>query len=710
MTNSQAGHAANAESKELEKQTVASGTPSFKPVVPLEPGTTILDRYQVVELLGRGGMGSVYHVRHLHLQTDFALKVLDAQANESNWRRFENEARAASRLDHPNLIKVHDSGLLDDGQPFFIMELVRGNTLADVLKKKGRLSLSQVLNFSIQVGFALAYAHDTGVIHRDLKPSNIMLVENSAGSLFSSVKVVDLGIAKLTGADEYNQQTLTKTGEIFGSPLYMSPEQCMGTAVDKRADLYSLGCVMYEALTGAPPLIGDNALSTMMKHQSEKPLSLKEASLGITFPQAAEDLVATLLEKDPGKRYQNAHLLTAALVGIQQSLQDIFETSESIFSKPTFAQQKRKEGLPGALNPLSMLLIFSAFGLGYVCGNWKQIQTEPGVKPRESPASDRMNKDANSILVKAVDISENISQQGDHYLGTGPDYFSKPIGKNRVLWNFPGEHKIGDIGFRVGDRSDDFKYAALGKFELPPGKIAFRADPRIYLYPKLFQKFRPDELVSLTLKGAQRDAGPMLQALSPQKNLIYLYLSGTYVTREDLKQIGGLPSLRQLFLGGSHTNIHTLEMLPNLLNLTDLDVSGTPNISSLLHKLTESKLLSVLHIRECNITDDDLKVVSRLHNLTDLDLSGNTAVNDKNIAYLLNLKKLRSIKLENCRITKGCVETLKKFSDIHISISKGDFSEHDFAYLKALLPNAKLKLSDNDNDAYQFLDESMSTP
>ena len=134
------------------------------------------------------------------------------------------------------------------------------------------------------------------------------------------VKVVDFGIAKLTGKDEFTQMTLTKTGEIFGSPLYMSPEQCMGMGVDHRSDLYSLGCVMYESLTGAPPLMGESALSTMMKHQSEEALPLKEASLGIEYPDQIERIVARLLAKEVRNRYQSAQAFTSDLVNFDSGL------------------------------------------------------------------------------------------------------------------------------------------------------------------------------------------------------------------------------------------------------------------------------------------------------------------------------------------------------------------------------------------------------
>lgn len=314
MTNSQAGQ------PETDEKTIKLSMASTHSGAQIEFGSTIHERYQVLKLLGRGGMGSVYHVRDLQSQADLALKVLDIHSGESSTRRFEIEAKAANRLDHPNLIKVHDSGLTEFGQPFFVMEYVPGITLSEHLRKKGRLNLAQALNIFIQVGFALAYAHENGLIHRDLKPGNIMLIENTAGSMCSSVKLVDLGIAKWEVEAEFNQQTLTRTGEVFGSPLYMSPEQCLGVAVDFRCDLYSLGCVFYESLTGAPPHVGENALATMMKHQAEKPLSLKEASLGVEFPAELERIAAKLLEKRAQDRYETAQSLCEDLVRLEEHL------------------------------------------------------------------------------------------------------------------------------------------------------------------------------------------------------------------------------------------------------------------------------------------------------------------------------------------------------------------------------------------------------
>ncbi len=269
------------------------------------------------------------------------------------------------------------------------MDLVDGETLADVLKRRGRLPLEQVLRIFIQVGFAISYAHDNGVIHRDIKPSNIMLEKKIAkGTGEASVKLVDFGIAKLTGQDEFNQQTLTKTGEIFGSPLYMSAEQCMGTGVDMRSDLYSLGCVIYEALTGAPPIVGENALSTMIKHQSDQPISLKEASLGIEFPDQIEAIVAKLLRKDPASRYQSANLLTEDLVYFSKLLAE-GESTQSL--RWTTTANSASDAKAVWRDPAVILIAILIFAAGFASGYfYRQLQrTQEKSNPVVLPKGER---------------------------------------------------------------------------------------------------------------------------------------------------------------------------------------------------------------------------------------------------------------------------------------------------------------------------------
>jgi serine/threonine-protein kinase len=281
-------------------------------------GQIVGAKYKVINMLGRGGMGVVYHVHQIFMGRDYALKTLDkCNISDLSMRRFQLEAKAASLLDHPNLVQVHDFGLLDDGQPFLIMDWVDGTTIADRLKRSGPFTVDDAARIFAQVCLGLNYAHDQGVVHRDIKPSNIMLVNDTKLGDEGSIKVLDFGIAKLMMED--SMQALTKTGEIFGSPFYMSPEQCSGSKLDHRSDIYSLGCVLFEALTGAPPHMGANPLTTMMLHQSQVALPLKEASLGKQFPAALEQIVSKMLQKSPDDRYQNlglvAHDLSAVFKG-----------------------------------------------------------------------------------------------------------------------------------------------------------------------------------------------------------------------------------------------------------------------------------------------------------------------------------------------------------------------------------------------------------
>ncbi len=701
MTNSQAGQT------DKEQQTLGLANRSFPAGLQLESGSIILERYRVVSLLGRGGMGSVYHVQHVHLLSDYALKVLDAQSNESTWRRFENEARAANRLDHPNLIKVHDSGLLPDGQPFFVMDMVHGITLADQLKKKGRLPVPQALNVIIQVGFALAYAHENGVIHRDLKPSNIMLVESSQGSLYSSVKVVDLGIAKLTGIDEFNQQTLTKTGEIFGSPLYMSPEQCMGVAVDRRADLYSLGCVMYEALTGAPPLIGDSALSTMMRHQSEKPLSLKEASMGIVFPQAVEQVVAKLLEKDPNLRYSNAQLLTACLVNIQQELQE--SSSPGGLTTPVSEKVQETSGkivkIVSTRNIVSTVLILSAFASGLLTGkimNRPQVDTVALINDSQSKQTSLdVDDSTRGVMTDSIKVLSGEAIAGaDKYMNTGKGFFSNPIDGDAktVRLVFP-ERSIGEIGIVRPNEPTHYMHEARGTFDWPAGPIAFKCHKDLYAYPNLMEKWRKNELIVLSLQQQfPANSQILLSRLGDQQKLLELNLSATSVNDQQFEAIKKMPDLKRLFLANSHLSGKTIATLPVLRELVHLDIAEINDASYVLQKLKGSKNLRNLRLKGCNLSKEDLETVAGFPNLNDLDLNKNQIVNDDNLKILFPLKKLTSLNLEFCPVTVGCAVNLRRFNLKSLKVDPGTFDGPAYEKLRQALPGTHVELHTRQED------------
>ncbi len=271
-------------------------------------------RYEVLELLGQGGMGAVYKVNHQALNKIFALKALNpgVMTDEKALRRFDAEAKAVGNLSSPYLIQVHDYGLTDSGTPYLVLDYVEGTNLADEIKKLGHIEEKRVLEIFSKVCEGLDHAHHNKIVHRDLKPSNIMLTKDEKGNEIP--KVVDFGIAKRQAAEN----SLTQTGEVFGTPLYMSPEQCMGKPIDNRTDIYSLGCVMYEALSGSPPLYGQNPIETVFRHINDTPTPLRKQCKDWVVSPELEQIVMSCLEKDPTRRPTNASEIQENLKRISQ--------------------------------------------------------------------------------------------------------------------------------------------------------------------------------------------------------------------------------------------------------------------------------------------------------------------------------------------------------------------------------------------------------
>lgn len=259
-------------------------------------GQVLVDRYEVLERLGQGGMGLVYKARQTSLQRLVAIKVMSKElVNDATaLQRFQCEARILSMVEHPNLVLVHDFGKTAYDEPFMVMEFLEGKTLDDILEKE-RLSVDRLLDVFIQLCEGMQAAHEKGVIHRDLKPANVMLVEKFGRE---TVKILDLGLAKFV--DEQQGLKLTRKGEVFGSPLYMCPEQCMSKPMDHRADIYSMGCMLYECVAGKPPLVGHNFMSTSLKHVTETAPRLSELIPGI--PAELDNLVVQCLQKQVADR------------------------------------------------------------------------------------------------------------------------------------------------------------------------------------------------------------------------------------------------------------------------------------------------------------------------------------------------------------------------------------------------------------------------
>lgn len=265
-------------------------------------GRCINGRYEIVESLGIGGMGHVYAAKDVLLGREVALKLMHKYlvSRPTTVQRFQQEAKAASAIHAPNVVSIFDFGLTEEGEPFMVMERLTGKSVSQFLDGRP-LPWKQAVEIALGACEGLKAAHANKVIHRDIKPSNIIVCANEHGE--EVVKVVDFGIAKLLSDDGDDAVKLTKTGDVFGSPLYMSPEQCAGKKVDIRSDIYSLGCVLYEAIAGYPPIQGSSSLEVIHNHLNKQPEELRKICTDL--PDVLNRTVARSLSKEPEYRYQS---------------------------------------------------------------------------------------------------------------------------------------------------------------------------------------------------------------------------------------------------------------------------------------------------------------------------------------------------------------------------------------------------------------------
>jgi serine/threonine protein kinase len=347
-------------------------------------GSVFAEKYQILSVLGSGGMSIVYKARHKYMNRIVAVKLLleHLHDDKTSFARFQKEAEAASSLSHQNIVSVHDFGVEQpSGQAYFVMDCLEGDSLQDWIFRDGGIPVERAVDVFRQVCDGLAHAHKKGVVHRDLKPSNIVMAKEDDGS--ETVKIVDFGLAKLHRPENEDEARLTQSGMVFGSPLYMSPEQCQGYKLDARSDIYSMGVLMYEALTGTLPFKSDSFFNIALLHVNGKPPAFVEKVPNKTIPSELEKVVMKCLEKDPDQRYQTADELrqkildSALLCGVpglkagavvvadgdkKSAFRSTFENMRAVLTGPHGMVEPQKPSLPRALilSGLAAFLLASA--------------------------------------------------------------------------------------------------------------------------------------------------------------------------------------------------------------------------------------------------------------------------------------------------------------------------------------------------------------
>lgn len=331
-------------------------------------GQILADKYEIVGLLGVGGFAHVYKAVHMALERDVAVKILGLHlvSHLEAVKRFEHEAKIVSQLTHPNIVAVHDYGLVP--QPYLVMEYLEGDTLENLIGGNP-VPFDLTVNIFSQVCDAMQAAHNLGAIHRDLKPSNVMLIKDQNDKL--TAKILDFGVAKLTSDAMMSMSGLTRSGETMGSPPYMSPEQCQGRQPDRRSDIYSLGCMLYETLSGEQPFTGRNSVELMHKHMMEAVPEILHKHPGLKIPKAMEYIISTAMAKDPEDRYQS-------MTELKADLKAAAELSVKDFRQHIQKKRRRRKG--NLLKPAlisagtTILLIGAGTAIWYIQSNTSTTQ------------------------------------------------------------------------------------------------------------------------------------------------------------------------------------------------------------------------------------------------------------------------------------------------------------------------------------------------
>jgi tRNA A-37 threonylcarbamoyl transferase component Bud32 len=293
-------------------------------------GTVLADRYRILKKLGEGGMGSVYLAEHTTINKRLAIKVLSPEYSHKQdlVDRFLQEARAASMIEQENVVEITDFGSTPGGSVFFAMEFLNGEDLAGTIKREGPLPWSRVRVMMLQVCTALSAAHAAGIIHRDMKPENCYRIKRGSNEDF--IKVLDFGIAKVQSDEGDGGKGLTRTGMIFGTPEYMSPEQAKGEKVDHRVDIYAAGVILYELLTGRVPFTADTFMGILTKHMFEAPPAPSMVAPDCAVPPDVEAIILKALQKDRDYRFQSMAEMARAIEAVGTGASPVFVMREDV--------------------------------------------------------------------------------------------------------------------------------------------------------------------------------------------------------------------------------------------------------------------------------------------------------------------------------------------------------------------------------------------
>ncbi len=575
------------------------------------------DRYKILDKIGAGGMGTVYKVFDSILDKVFALKVLrfDARSSPNEVLRFQKEAKAAGNLVHKNIMKVIDFGVTSDEIPYMVLEYLEGHTLKDLILEEGPLQIDRAIPMISQIVGALECAHSQGVVHRDLKSHNIMVCESGGDPTL--VKLYDFGIAQIS----VNNMTLTAPNAIVGTPAYMSPEQAQGGKVDHRTDIYSLGCVLFEMLTGELPFKGESSLELLDQHIN-KPAPL----IGKIIPELSghvlEEVVQRCLEKKPHKRFQDAG-------EILQSMNSLVLKSETPVEVAPSKTSNANPELRAVAGVAVALLILFGLALFITLKLMTPLKDEPvsSASPiAPAPALDRsidLEKELDPkyhVIDTTLDLKQ--SQYADEVL---TEIAQTRVKVKRVLIDHA---TISDRGM-----------AALAKL-------------------KSVKKIEADGLTGVTAGG--------ISQLKKLPSLETLHLQNFLVPDPAFDVVGDLKGLKEFI--GTDFDEHRFQVISNLPDLELLRVENVVADQNCLKILSRLKNLNVIDLDKCTKLDSKaLGLLARLSKVHHFEINKTPLFKkqtDNPLNHINKFRGVRTLGLEYDNLTDGDMDFIKSMNKL----------------------------------------------
>lgn len=565
----------------------------------------IIERYQIKEIIGSGGMGQILRAFDPNLNIDVAIKILHNLDSEITAIRLQREAIAGGKLQHVNITRIFDFGLTSSNVPYIVMEFLEGETLFEILARKGHLSAKESMEIFLQICRGLEHAHKHGIVHRDLKPSNIMVVSGDSGK--QVVKILDFGLAQL----ENVEQKVTAVNTTVGSPNYMSPEQVCAFEIDSRSDIYSLGCLVFEMLTGELPLKGQSPIETMTMQRDLAPPLISEIKKDSEFPASLVSLIDRCLAKLPQDRPQSAKLLTEEIESIQE---EIFRAG---FSKSKSEPEKIDDFQTAISSRKFVTAIASAIAICFIVAffyyqNFEFQNRKDRVRSRLLDQSDKTPATLKT-LAPVVETSQNFAKEQVFTLTTSASNLTTCV-------------------FAPSAVDDDLK------------KIAQKSVQRI------------------VLKNCPFIKGTGLKYLSalPIKEL---NLNGTNIDDLALEHISKIKSLEILSLGSDSLSNKSVALLTRLPNLRFIELRSKKIDDDCVLELSKIRLLQGVSLCNTSCSADIGVELAKLPLVKSISLEGNSAISAESIRALAKAK-IQQLNLSHIPIAKEQWQAMKNLKQL----------------------------------------------